>query len=232
MRISIFAYLLLNKKVLAYLYLLIVFMQVLNGQKQFTGSVIDQQGESVPYANVILKDATDSSYVKGISADSIGFFKCFLENGSLHFIEVSAIGFENKTIALIETQNHYEIKLDQAYYGMDEIKIQARRSLYELKEDRLVFNVGSIPTFGGDNALQVLQKSPGVQVNENGGTIGLNNKGQVLMMINDRIVRIPMNLLIAQLRSIPAENIERIEIIHQPPPKYDADNASGIIHIV
>jgi len=89
-----------------------------------------------------------------------------------------------------------------------------------------------LPTFTGNNALQVLQKAPGVIVQENLNSISLNNKGEVLLMINDRVSRIPPGALIQQLKGMQAENIERIELIHQPSAKYDANNAAGIIHII
>jgi len=89
-----------------------------------------------------------------------------------------------------------------------------------------------LPTFSGNNALQVLQKAPGVIVQENSNSITLNDKGEVLLMINDRISRVPQGALIQQLKGMRAENIDRIELIHQPGAKYDANNAAGIIHII
>ena len=131
-----------------------------------------------------------------------------------------------------ETHHQYDIVLETDAAILDEVVVSARRSLMELKDDRLVLNVGSVPTFQGDNALQILQKSPGVLVLENNNSISLNGNGEVLIMINNRISRIPRDVLIAQLKGMQAENIERIEIIHQPSVKYDSDNTGGIIHIV
>jgi hypothetical protein len=92
--------------------------------------------------------------------------------------------------------------------------------------------VGDYPSMNGNTGLELLQKIPGIIVDRQNSSIGMNAKGEVLVMINDKIQRIPGEVLMAQLQGMRTENIEQIEIIHQPPAKYDASGAAGIIHIV
>jgi len=110
--------------------------------------------------------------------------------------------------------------------------VKSRKPLFELKPDRVIMNVSASPAFSGNTGLELLQKTPGVIVDRQNNSIDMNAKGQVLIMINNKIQRVPMAVLIARHEGMRAENIEQIEIIHQPPAKYDASGAAGIIHIV
>lgn len=220
------------KNTIAIVLLTLLTATTLSSQVSYSGIISADDSSVVPYANVIVKSLPDSTFIKGVTSNEEGYFIVEAANNRQIYLEVSSLGYKTLVIPNIKDQSKYNIMLETSSNLLDAVTVQARKSLYELKNDRVVVNVGSIPSFGGDNALQVLQKSPGVVVDENAGSINLNNKGEVLIMINDRISRIPSSVLISQLRSIRAENIEKIELIHQPSAKYDADNAAGIIHIV
>lgn len=209
-----------------------MYSLLLNGQSSISGNVYDADQSAIIFANIIVKSSVDSTFISGTTSDEVGNFLLEVQDFNLKFIEISSIGYETRTVQIEKGKSDYAIVLQISSNILSQITVEAKKTLFELKNDRVVVNVGSIPSFGGDNALQVLGKSPGVIVNENGGSISMNNKGEVLVMINNRISRIPRNVLISQLKSIRAENIEKIELIHQPSSKYDSDNSAGIIHIV
>ncbi|GLR16995.1 outer membrane beta-barrel family protein [Portibacter lacus] len=210
----------------------VLYTLQVNAQFSISGHVSNEDNESLPFTNVVVMSSLDSSFITGLTTDDFGNFEIGMTEFVNSYLEVSALGYKTRVHKLSMSETNYHITLELSTYQLAEVTVEAKKSLYELKPDRVIVNVGSIPSFGGDNALQVLSKSPGVLVNEGSGTINLNNKGEVLIMINNKISRIPKNILVSQLRSIRAENIEKIELIHQPSSKYDSDNSAGIIHIV
>lgn len=211
--------------------------QVLSAQNaSVTGAVYDENEEALAFAHVLLLRQQDSVLVKGGTSDEQGKF--LLEDIAVgnYIINASLLGFEPYFKAL-QIQGSQElsietIKLATQSQNLQGVEVVGRKALFEQKSDRLILNVGALPTFSGNNALQVLQKAPGVIVQENSNSISLNNKGEVLIMINERVSRLPIGALIQQLKGMQAENIDRIELIHQPSAKYDSNNAAGIIHIV
>jgi hypothetical protein len=219
-------------KTIIVLSVLLIGSVQISGQNTISGTINDAEDGPIVFANIILKSVEDSSFIIGTTSDELGQFQIEIDGFENRFLEVSSIGYETSNVELEGNKSEYVIPLSISSNILTQVTVEAKKTLFELKNDRVVVNVGSIPSFGGDNALQVLAKSPGVIVNENGGSISMNNEGEVLIMINNRISRIPRNVLISQLKSIRAENIEKVELIHQPSSKYDSDNSAGIIHIV
>ncbi len=200
------------------------------------GHIYDENEEAMPFAHVLLLGHQDSVLVKGVTSDQQGRFTMEGIPIAKYILNVSLLGYETyfKSLQLEHPQELSigTIRLIAKNQQLEGVDVVGRKVLFEQKNDRLILNVGSLPTFSGNNALQVLQKAPGVIVQENLNSITLNNKGEVLIMVNDRVSRVPPGTLIQQLKGMRAENIDRIELIHQPSAKYDANNAAGIIHIV
>src|SRR5699024_7367990 len=96
--------------------------------------------------------------------------------------------------------------------------------------DRLVFNVGQSVAATGGNAMDALKVTPRIRVQN--GEITMIGKGSLMVMINDRLVKLSGKALASYLKSLNVENIERIEVINNPPAKYSAEGNSGILNIV
>ncbi len=191
--------------------------------------------EVLPHATVLLT-LRDSAAVNISLTDEEG--KYAFENIDLgdYLISVSMAGYETVwtdpfTILKGESFTHAPVILPEAA-ALSEIVIKGKKPLFELKQDRVVVNISASPAFSGNTGMELLQKTPGVMVNRQSNSITMNAKGEVLIMINNRMQRVPMEVLMAKLEGMRAENIEQIEIIHQPGAKYDASGAAGIIHIV
>ncbi|MRI01387.1 outer membrane beta-barrel protein [Kriegella sp. EG-1] len=209
---------------------------VLAQNASISGTVNDENEAPIAFANILLLQQQDSVLIKGVTSNDQGNY--LIENISSgdYILNISLLGFK-PYFKKVQIQNSQELsigitRLLAENQELEGVAVVGRKLLFEQKNDRLILNVGSLPTFSGNNALQVLQKAPGVIVQENSNSISLNNKGEVLIMVNDRISRVPTGALIQQLKAMQAENIDRIELIHQPSAKYDANNAAGIIHIV
>lgn len=208
---------------------------VLAQNASISGIITDENKEPVAFANILLLQK-DSVLVKGVTSNDQGNYVIENISAGNFILNISLLGFK-PYFKNVQVQNSQDISLGitplvTQNQELDGVAVVGRKLLFEQKNDRLILNVGSLPTFSGNNALQVLQKAPGVIVQENSNSISLNNKGEVLIMVNDRISRVPTGALIQQLKGMQAENIDRIELIHQPSAKYDANNAAGIIHIV
>jgi hypothetical protein len=205
-------------------------------QSRINGKILDNMGNPIAYANVVLLSPMDSLIVKGsVSA----------ENGSFHFdqisqnsylLSVSLLGYA-KHVDQLEVNGTATIDLDPIILldsedELDEIVVTAKKPLYEKQIDRMVINVQSSITAAGNSVLEVLQKSPGVMVNRQSNSILLNGKSGVTIMINNRIQRLPMEVVFQMMDGMGAANIEKIELITNPPAKYDAEGMGGIIHLV
>jgi hypothetical protein len=115
---------------------------------------------------------------------------------------------------------------------LDEIIITSKMPGVDHKIDRLVINLKNNITFSGNTILEVLQKSPGVVVNRQNNSISMNGRSGVRIMVNEKIVLLPIDAVMQMLDGMSASNIDKIELITTPPAKYDAEGNAGIIHIV
>lgn len=113
---------------------------------------------------------------------------------------------------------------------LKEATVTGRAPVVEHKKDRTIINVEASPTNTGSTVLEVLERSPGVTVDRNGG-ITLNGKPGVLVMIDDKPTYLSGDDLNNLLSSMNAAQVARIELIPNPPARYDAAGNAGIINI-
>jgi outer membrane receptor for monomeric catechols len=111
-----------------------------------------------------------------------------------------------------------------------QVTVTGKRPLIENKIDRTVINVDAAPTNAGATAMEVLEKSPGISV-DNDGNISLKGKAGVIVMMDGKPTYLSSADLAAVLRNMPASSLDQIEIMTNPPAKYDASGNSGIINI-
>ena len=112
---------------------------------------------------------------------------------------------------------------------LKEVAIKSKRPLIQMEIDKTVVNVGSMISSASSNTLEVLEKTPGVVVNQN-GEISLNGRGSVMVMIDGRQTYMSGPDLANYLKSIPGGSLDKIELMDNPPAKYDAAG-NGIINI-
>ncbi len=111
--------------------------------------------------------------------------------------------------------------------ALKEVTVTAKMPPIKHKIDRIIVNVDGMITAAGSNALEILSKSPGVFVDMD-GNIQLNGKGGVLVLIDDKPTYLSAQDLAAYLRSLPAGMVEKIELISNPPARYDASGSAVI----
>ncbi len=223
---------LLAKRSIFFVLLILLWQTYTISAQTIEGQLYDTEGEPVPYANVLLLCGADSTFVTGSTSNEFGAFSITGEITPPAIVRVMALGFQEKTISVEPDVQHLRLVLEAVGMALDQVTVTGRKMLFELKPDRLVMNVAATPSLSGNTALQVLQKTPGLVVNRQENSIAMAARGEVLLMINDRVQRVPSAVIMARLEAMPAENIETIEIIHQPPARYDASGAAGIVHII
>ncbi len=208
--------------------------QTLGGK--ITGKVLDENGRSVEGATVSLIRVTDSLTLKYELAAADGSFHFQMVKAGAYRVRVSSTGklpYKSERID-VDTQ-HLLITLPVVVMHPDtkalqEVVVTSKKHFLEQKIDRTVVNVDAIISNAGTTALEVLEKSPGVNVSEN-GAISLHGKAGVTIYIDDKPTHLSGSDLQNYLRSMPSTMLSQIELMTNPPAKYDAAGTGGIINI-
>jgi outer membrane receptor protein involved in Fe transport len=203
---------------------------------KIVGQVTDGNQKTVEAATISLLRAKDSSSIKFSMADKTGHFQ--FENVPLgnYLVSVSAIGHTkgySEKIEINETQNSVSLKtieLVPQAKAMSGVTVTSTRPLIEQKIDRTVVNVEASVTNVGNSALEVLEKSPGITVDKD-GNISLKGKEGVMVTIDGRPTYLSGLDLANLLRNMQASQLDQIEIMTNPPAKYDAAGNAGVINI-
>lgn len=220
----------------AIFWILIIHVNAYN-QSGIKGLIQDSKGASLSYANILLLTASDSAFVKGEIADEDGIFEFKNIEKGTYFFKISMVGYSDNFSQQIKISGTGNL-MDSGKYILEEsnmldaVEITAQRPFLEQKTDRMVVNVSNSITNAGSNALEVLSRSPGVQVNRLTKTISLVGKEGVVVMINGKISTMPADAVVQMLEGMNADNIDKIELIHTPPANFDAEGNAGIINII
>ena len=208
--------------------------QKANGK--LTGTVTDETQKGVESATVSLLAAKDSSLLKISVTDKSGQF--VFENfppGKYIFL-TTAIGHKKSYSNIFEVtgidqkEASFSITIFRETKELKEVAVVARKPLVELKLDKTIVNVDAAVTNVGASALEVLEKSPGVTVDKD-GNISLKGKQGVQIYIDGKPSYVSGADLVNLLKNMNAAQLEQIEIMTNPPAKYDAAGNSGIINI-
>ncbi|HZY37405.1 MAG TPA: carboxypeptidase regulatory-like domain-containing protein [Mucilaginibacter sp.] len=199
-----------------------------SGQGRISGEIRDLQNHTLAGTTVTLQNEADTTAkITRIAGNSGDFTFNHLGNG-LYRISCTHVGFQTYRLShLAIDAAHQVIQLpviilqtskDQA---LKEVVITAKKPLIEQKIDRTVVNVDAMISAAGLNTLEALSNSPGVIVDAN-DNISLNGKAGVLVLIDDRPTYLSGPDLAAYLRSLPAGTVAQLELISNPPARYDA----------
>jgi iron complex outermembrane receptor protein len=209
-----------------------VFSQSTTGSVH--GTIADAGGKGIEAATVTLLRAADSGMVKVAVSDKAGLFEFERIATGRYFISITAVGYNKKLSQLVTVDGSSlslpVIQLQPSGKSLGEVTVVAKRPLIENKIDRMVVNVEAAPTNAGATAMEVLEKSPGITVN-NDGAISLKGKQGVIVMMDGKPTYLSPADLANVLKNMPASALDQIEIMTNPPAKYDASGNSGIINI-
>jgi hypothetical protein len=212
--------------------LVIAFMLSMTALAQSPGFIVQGRVEGVPGSSIHLLQAKDSSLVKAAIASPQGDFKFISIPAGAYMLLVSHTGYQKQYVPVNVSDDVTvsPIKLAVAQAVLRDVTVTAKRQLIEQKFDKVIFNVNGNITAAGNNALELLAKAPGVQVDHN-GAISLGGRPGVLVLIDGKRTHLSESDLAAYLRGLPAGSIDRIELISNPSAQYEAEGTSGIIDI-
>jgi iron complex outermembrane receptor protein len=226
------------KKLTALLAVLGVFGFSVVGQAQtgkLNGLVTGSQ-KPLESASIGLLKAKDSSVVKMGATDQAGKFLFEnLANGR-YLVVATAVGFQKSYSEVIEispAQPSYTLKaiaLKNVSKELEGVTVVAKKPFVEQKLDRTVINVDASPTNAGTTVMDVLEKSPGVTVDKD-GNISVKGKSGVLVLVDGKPTYLSGQDLANMLKNLPSTNLDQIEIMTNPPAKFDASGNSGVINI-
>ena len=198
-----------------------------------TGLINDDKGQGLEFVNVLLLNASDSALVKGNVTELDGTFAIDLIEPGTYLIKASIVGFNDFISEEIKSNND-KVNLDpymlSSGVALEEVTVKAQKPFVEMQADKVVVNVENSGVNAGNTALEVLAKSPGVIVDKD-NNITLRGKQGVLVTIDGKQQYMSSEDIAIMLESMPAENINSIEIVMNPSAKYDAEGNSGIINI-
>lgn len=224
-----------------FLALLIYFLGISNlaatpkEVSRITGKITDQKGNAVPYANVALVQL-DGALVDGAVSDENGAFLVESTKTAKVKLIVSSIGYVSFSSEPFDLEpgiakDFGTLAIADEMTGLDEVTVKASRPEIIIEPDKTIINVEGTVMAEGSNALDVVGRSPGIYVDQD-GNINLNGRSGVTVMINDRPTYMSSTDLSSFLRSMPAENIKSIEVINNPSSRFDAEGSAGVINIV
>ena len=200
------------------------------------GELRDEAGNSIPYANVAVLKQQDSTLVTGAVTDESGKFLIDTPDPGNYVLQLSTVGFVPRTTPPFEVSDESFSKdfgvliLKEEIGQLDEVVINTTRPIITVELDRTIVRIEGTTQAAGNTAFDVISKSPGVWIDQNGG-MRLNGKSGVQVMIDGRLTYLSTKDLQLMLQGISSENIKNIEIINNPSARYDAEGSAGIINI-
>ncbi|HTQ26977.1 MAG TPA: outer membrane beta-barrel protein [Puia sp.] len=219
--------------------LIVLFMSVILAAtvqaQHITGMVKDNQGKILAGASLSLKKAKDSSVLKLGVTNNSGAYDFYGMPSGKYFVSVSHVGFSNGYSAVFEVEgtsktNLPDILLSKATGNLKEVVVTSSKPIIEVKADKVVMNVENSINAVGQDALELLRKSPGVMLDKD-DNISMNGKNAVQIYIDGRPTPLTGKDLSEYLKTIQSSSIESIELISNPSAKYDAAGNGGIINI-
>lgn len=216
--------------------LLTMLLYAQNKPGKISGSVTGPDKKPVEAATVQLLKATGNALVKTAITDKDGNYAFEKIAEGNYIISISAAGFAKKqttpvTISAAKaTVDIAATELSIQSKNMEAVTVTAAKPFIEQKNDRTVVNVEASPSNAGATALEVLEKSPGVSV-DNDGNISLKGKQGVIIMMDGKPTYLSAADLANVLKNMPASALDQIEIMTNPSAKYDAAGNSGVINI-
>ena len=201
---------------------------------QIIGSILDNKGDALPFANVVLMSRDSINKAVGQS-DINGLFKLpiNLENGS-YLLKVSLMGYIThlqKVPINAKELNVGKILLSENSKTLKDINVVAEKKAQQNNIEKTIINADKLAVADGGNATDVLRSAPAVTVDID-GNVALRGDKNVAILINGVPASRYGGDITKVLQSMPASNIESVEVINNPSAKYRAEGSSGVINIV
>lgn len=217
--------------------LLILVAATVVAQQPIKGTLRNAKDHSaIPFANVSLLRAADSSFVTGATTNERGIFiindygSKLSDSSAALLLRVSSIGFKTLYYPLTpDISQPLELLLSEGATTLNEVTITAERPIYAMDGEKNLYSVKDDPAVQAGNASDALQNAPGVEVDAE-GNITLRGTQSVSIWINDRPSHLTAEGLKQYIKTLPANAIDRIEVIENPSARYSGGGA--VVNII
>ncbi len=196
---------------------------------EINGTIKDKTtGEGLPFSSVQLISQNDSNIIKGALSDINGNYIIKNISSGKYKLVASYMGYHQskKIIDIQAKKSKHNFLLLQKSFSLSEIEITIEKNSIEKSIEKTTVNVAKNTTLTGGTAVDVMQTLPSVDVDIE-GNINYRGSDKVIILLNGE-----KSELVKSLDQIPADQIEKIELINNPSAKYEAEGMSGIINIV
>ncbi|WP_081212473.1 outer membrane beta-barrel family protein [Salegentibacter sediminis] len=210
--------------------------QFVLAQEGISGKLEDQKEETVPFATVSVIKLPDSTLVTGTTSDIDGNFNLKPSEEGEYVLKFSAIGYADNFSEELEVSGpgfNYDlgvILLSEETTMLDEVMLKSWKPRMKVENGNVTMEVEGTTMAAGNNAYEMLVRAPGVSADQN-GNFKLNGRSGVSVMLDGRLTYLSQEDLKNLLESMPAENIKSIEVMNNPPSKYDAEGSAGMLNI-
>lgn len=206
-----------------------------HAQVRITGSVQSEHNDPLPLATVYLTKTNTTVVLKAAVTDENGHYQFAEVKPGNYRIDVKMIGYlSDKSNAFDIAQSDYSlpvIQLKTDTRKLQEVAVEGKRPMVESKPGKLVLNVENSPMAAGNNALDIVQRAPGVSL-DNNHNLQLMGQSGVAVTIDGRQTYMSGEQLVNFLKSTDGNQIKSVEVITTRAAKDDAEGAVGTINIV
>ncbi|MCX2430489.1 outer membrane beta-barrel protein [Pedobacter sp. GR22-10] len=217
--------------ILIVLLMLITVSTYAQNELSVSGKVLNLMNQPINGANVSMTSVADTSLILSAVTDINGNYAFNTVKRGMYKVMATSIGYESvyRNFNVDSATKAANIVLQPSVLALNEVKITASKPLVEQKIDKTVVNVDAMLTASGGTALEVLEKSPGVIIGQN-GSITLKGKATTIF-IDDKPTYLSGQDLENYLRSLPSASLNQIELMTNPSSRYDAAGNGGVINI-
>lgn len=220
-----------------YLFSILIYSQSYsyNENKEFivSGKVTDfENSEPLEYATITILDPKDNNVITGGLSDETGNFKISTKKG-IYNVLIEYMSFKNQTIENINVYNDLslgEVQLELNYESLGEVEIIAEETSVEIRLDKKIYTVGKDLSVRGGTANDVLDNIPSVSTDLDGNIL-LRGNDAARILINGKPSRL-VGINSTFIKQLPADAIEKVEVITSPSARYEAEGSGGIINII
>ena len=192
-------------------------------------------GQPVEFASVALLRAADAGVVQATYTDAAGRYTLGPVPAGAYTLTVSFVGYAPGTVATFAVAAGQPVPLGPVALqpqakALGEVVVTGQRAAVEQQLDRTVLNVGALASNAGATALDILEKAPGVSVDQS-GQLSLKGKKEVIVLIDGQRTYLSGEELASRLRAMDATQLSQVEIMTNPSAKYDAAGDAGVINL-
>lgn len=198
-----------------------------------SGTITDKSNKALDYASVALIHLPDSASVALQATNQQGIYEFTNVKSGRYLIKALMMGYQKNQSSAFEVKDVAvkvpSIILTDRSNNLKEVNIVSKMPVIDQKADRVIVNVEQMNT-AGDNALEVISRSPGVKLDKDDNIVLKGKKG-INVMIDGKMSYMTGMELTTYLKSLPGSVLSKIELISNPPSSFDAAGTAGIINI-